>query len=160
MFNPVEQLKLVDGLTPTNGAGAQQTSDYFSVKNLHRAYIVCQFKNTTAAAVRLNVLEATAVAGTSAQAIANTQRIWSNLATATNDTLVERTAAVNYTTDAAAGAKMVVFEIDPSKLSEGFDCVAVQTNAALPNTDNLSVLFIGVPRYEARVATAPSIITD
>ena len=53
-----------------------------------------------------------------------TMRIWSNLACATTDLFVERTAAVNYASGAAQTHKIIIFEVDPDSLTDTFDCIA------------------------------------
>ena len=78
----------------------------------------------------LTIEQATAVAGTGHTAITNVVNIWSNLDTATSDTLVSRTAAVSYTTDAAIKNKVVVFEFTPDILDSGYDVIALHAGSS------------------------------
>lgn len=156
-FTLPEQAKLVEALAPAADA-AGRTSDWISLKNAHKAFIVVSITQGNAATIALTPNQATAVAGTGKKVISAT-RIWANLDTAASDTLVRVADAANYTTDAALKNKMVVFEIDPSALdvAGGFDCVAIDTGAS--NVANITqATFYIVPRYAG--ATQPSAIID
>lgn len=160
-FTLPEQLKVVEGLPPTVGAAAPLESDYVSVKNLHKLFAIIHYHQGDADNQRWNVMEATSVAGAGAQAIVNAVPIWSNLDCEASDTLVERTAAVNYSSGVTTPKhKLIVFQIDPSALSAGFDCVNIVTNGNVAATSYAEILFIGVPRYAGPVASQPSIIVD
>jgi hypothetical protein len=164
MFNLVENLKVVEAIPPQVGAAAVITGDYLSVKNYHRVFCVVHYASADAAAETFAIHRATAVAGTDDAVLVTAQRIWRNLNTATNDTLVEEAAAVNYATDAVASNKIVVFEVDPAKLGETaggvpFDCITIVTTAIAAG-NYISAVYYCVPRIEGRVSTAPSGVTD
>ena len=138
---------------------AGRTSAYISLKNAAKAYIVVYLDQGNAATVLLSPLQATAVAGTGSKVLANAIRVWSDLDCAASNALVRRTDAVNYTTDAGVKKKIVVFEIDRTKLdvAGGFDCVAVSTGAS--NAANITSAFaLIVPQHAGD--TAQSFITD
>jgi hypothetical protein len=162
MLNLVEQLKVVEGLVPQVGAAAIVTSDYVSVKNLHRLFAVIHYNQGDADNQQWNVMRSPLVSGVGAVALAATAlcRIWSNLDCATSDLLVERTAAINYASGAGATHKQIVIEIDPAELGAGYDCVAIATNAAVAATSWVEIMFYGVPRYAGQVANQPTLITD
>ena len=126
-----EETKIVEALTPATDA-AGRTGAYVSLKNAGRAFVVCHNAQGNAATVALTIEQASDVAGTGSKPITNTVPIWSNLDCAASDTLVRRTDAVNYTTDAGVKHKQVIFQIDPSSLdvAGGFDCITVKTGAS------------------------------
>lgn len=161
-FCLVENLKPVQFLLPRVGAGAC-TSTYVSLKNAHKAWIFIDFYEGQADTVVFTPMKATAVAPTNALAITNVVRIWSNLDTAASDRLVERTAALTYTTDNGVKGKQIVFEIDPADLGDlagvPYDCIAILCTA--PNAlDYITATCWIQPRYAEQVSTAPTILTD
>jgi hypothetical protein len=153
-----ENCKIVEAIPPQVGAAATVTSDYISLKNAHKAWIVLHY-NTAGNAETFQPLKATAVAPTGSVNITNVVKIWSNLDTATSDTLVERTAATSYACDNGATKKIIIFEIDPADLGETYDCIAVVTTAIAAG-DYISGIFVIQPRYASAVAEQPSVITD
>jgi hypothetical protein len=162
-FSFPENCKIVEATPPAVGAAAVITFDYISLKNAHKAWIVIQYMEGHAAAITYQPMKATAVAPTNATAITTVAKIWSNLATAVSDTLVERTAAVLYAHDAAAANKLVIFEIDPADLGDlagvPYDCISC--TATTPQAgDYISALYVIQPRYASAVASQPTVITD
>ena len=156
-FTMVENLKVVEGLPPAPDA-AGRSSDVVSLKNLHKLIVVCHVLQGNAATVALTPEQCTAVSGAGNKAIPAVP-IWANQDCAASDALVRQADAVSFTTDAALKDKIVVFEIDPSKLdiAGGFDCIRVNTGAS--NVANITeVMFYGVPRYPGD--SSPSIIVD
>jgi hypothetical protein len=159
LFNPALDGKLVEAMTPATDA-AGRTGDWINVKNYALVYVIAHITQGNAATIVLSINQATAVAGTGSKVITNTVPIWSNLDTAASDTLVARTAAVNYTTDAGVKNKTVIFQVDPSSLdlAGGFDCIALITGASnVANLTQAHYLLVG-PRYGG--ATPPSAIID
>lgn len=157
-FTLPEEAKIVSLLTPATDA-AGRTGAYVSLKNAHKAYIVCHITQGNAATIALSPKQATAVAGTSAKAV-TTARIWADEDVATSDALVRQSDAASYTTGAGTTNKVVVFELDPSALdvAGGFDCVSISTGAS--NVANLTaaVAYLTPLRYPA--ATPPSAVVD
>jgi hypothetical protein len=158
-INIPEDIKVVNLLAPAADA-AGRTGAYVSLKNAIKAFIVVHLTQGNAATVALDPLQASAVAGTGSKALTGDVPIWSNLDTAAGDTLVARTAAKTYTTDAGVKLKQVVFEIDPKAcldLAGGFDCIGVSTGAS--NAANITAAqLIIVNRYS--MATPPSAVAD
>ena len=64
-------------------------------------------RDSAGAAIVYQPMKATAILPTGATAITTAVRIWSNLATATSDLLVERTAATSYACDNANTNKLI-----------------------------------------------------
>lgn len=157
-FSLPENLKIVEAIVPQVGAAATVTSDYISLKNAHKAWIVLHY-DTAGNAETFQPLKATAIAPTGSTNITNVVKIWSNLDPATSDILVERTAATSYTCDAGATSKVIIFEIDPADLGETYDCIAVSTTAIAAG-DYISGFFVIQPRYASAVAASPTAITD
>lgn len=161
MFQLTENMKIVNLLAPAADA-AGRTGAYVSLKNAVKAWIVVHMTQGHAATVQLDPLQATAVAGTGSKALTNTTRIWSNLDTAASDTLVARTAAKTYTTDAGVKLKQVIFEIDPAAcmdIAGGFDCITVSTGASNAANITEAQLFI-LNKYSGAVNTIPSAVAD
>jgi hypothetical protein len=156
-FTLVENLKVAEGLPPAADA-AGRSSDVVSLKNVHKLIVVAHITQGNAATVALTPEQCTAVSGAGNKAIPAVP-IWANLDTAASDSLVRAADAVSYTTDAALKNKIVVFEIDASKLdvAGGFDCIRVNTGAS--NAANITqIMFYAVPRYPGD--GGPSIIVD
>jgi hypothetical protein len=158
-FTLPQACKIVEGM-PLATDAAGRTSDYVSLKNYHKAYIVCHITQGNAATILLSPLQASAVAPTGSKVLANAVPIWSNLDTAASDTLVKQTDAVNYTTDAGVKNKYVIFEIDAAKLdvAGGFDCIAMSTGAS--NVANLTEMTFYLMPARYNEATLPAAITD
>jgi hypothetical protein len=124
---------------------AGRTSAYRSLKGCVKAEIWVYVDQGNAATILLSPLQATAVAGTGSKAI-SVCRIWTKLDEASTD-FTKQTEAATYTTDAALKKKIVIFEIDPTKVLDvagNFDCIAVSTGAsnAANITSALLVLYL------------------
>ena len=155
----VEGAKIVEALAPAADA-AGRAGDYVSLRDAARVFVVVHITQGNPAAVALTLFQATAVAGTGEKAIANAVPIWSDLDTAAGDTLVARTAAVSYTTDAGVKNKVVVFEVDAAALdiNNGFDCLCVKTGAS--NAANITQAMYYLVGHRYPQATPPAAITD
>ncbi|NIO43779.1 MAG: hypothetical protein GTO41_28655 [Burkholderiales bacterium] len=159
MLHLPEDCKIVQALEPATDA-AGRTGDYVSLKNCHRCYVLFHVTQGNAATILISINQATAVAPTGAKAITVGVPIWSNLDCAASDTLVARTAAVSYTTDAGVKHKQVIFQIDPATLDQanGFDCIAVVTGASnVANITSAQYLLTDIRYHQA---TPPAAITD
>ena len=155
-----ENVKIVEGLVPQIGAAGAVTGDYVSLKGYHKAYVVIHYNQGDATDITWNVTRATAVAPTGAVVMTELMRIWSDLACATSDLLVERTPAVNYASGAAQTHKIIVFEVDPDALTETFDCIAGASTTAIAATSTVAITYYLIPRYPGRVLTSPTALTD
>lgn len=160
MFSLPEDLKVVEGTGPQVGTAAAITGDYVSLKNVQRAYVVIHYVQGDATDITWHVKKATATAPTDATVFTETMRIWSNLDCATSDTLVERTAAVNYASGTGQKHKQIIFEVDPASLEAGHDCIAGCSTTAVAATSAVSIMYYLVPRYPGRVLTQPTVISD
>lgn len=153
-----EQMKIVDataGAVTTNGG---VTGAYVSLKNAIYAWLVLQFTQAVSHATVITMKEATAVAGTAVQTVANAVQIWSNLATATNDTLVKRTSATGYTLGTGAYKGLVVIGIDPAAVSQGFDVVGFTLSDSSQATNFVAGAWYLQTKYAQ--ATPPTAVTD
>lgn len=160
MFTLPEQAKIHTALKPAADA-AGRNGAWISCKNAHKVYVVVHVDQGNAATIALTLEQAQAIAGTGAKAITATVPIWSNLDTAASDTLVRRTDAASYTTDAGVKIKIVIFEIQPQRaldLANDFDCIRVVTGAS--NAANItSGLYVASPlRFEGD--PPPSMVID
>lgn len=149
----VPKFQVVQAIAPIAG-GSQRTGDYISLKNVTKCLIVCEFAMATTDTCAIVVNQATAVAPSGATPITQVVPIWSNLDTSTSNTLTARTAAVNYTTDAVAKNKVVVFQIDPDHLDAGYDVIGV-----VMGSSNASNFYSAVYLCEMRYSGA-DVITD
>lgn len=152
-----ELFKIVDasaGPVTTNGG---ITCDYVSLKTAHKAWIVVQLTQAVAHATQITPMRATDVAGTGAAVLTSAVRIWANEDTGASDTLVEKTAAVNYAVAADAAKKMVIFEIDPADIG-AYDVLGCTLSNSGQATNFASVSYWLQTRYPQ--ATPPSAIID
>lgn len=155
-FSLPQSFKIVEAITPQ--AGGAISSDYVSLKNVHKAWILVHIAQAHIAPMAITVEQASDVAGTGHIPIVNVVPIWANEDCAATDTLVEQTAAVAFTTSAAQKHKLVIFEIDPALFTlANADCIKVVT-AASDVTNITSALFILAMRYQQ--TTPPTTITD
>jgi hypothetical protein len=158
-FSLPQQMKIVEAIAPAADA-AGRSSDIVSLKNVGKAYILIHLTQGNAATVALTPMQAQDVAGTGGKVLANAVPIWSNLDTSLTDTLVRRTDAVNYTTDAALKNKQVLLEIDPALLdvANGFDCLYFTTGAS--NAANITQAQFILCDLRYQQSTPPSGILD
>ena len=154
-----EQQHTVLILNPAADA-AGRSSSYVSMKYYRKCLLVIGITQGNAATIALTPQQATAVAGTSAKALSQNCRIWSNLDAATNDTLTARTAAKSYTTDAGTTNKTVIFEIDAAELdsANSFDCIGFTTGASNAANITSGVAILSGCRYPS--ATPPTARVD
>jgi hypothetical protein len=113
-FRLWENAQIVNLLKPAADA-AGRTSAYVSMRNGHKAFIVCQVNQGAAATVQFTPLQAQDTAGTNSKALTAVAPIAVNLDTDTvpSDVMTIATAALSYATDAGLKNKIVIFEIDP-----------------------------------------------
>jgi hypothetical protein len=152
-----QDLTFVTLLAPAADA-AGRSSPYVSLKNASKAWIVFFADQANAATILLTPLQASAVAGTGAKAIA-AARIWTKLDQANSD-WVQAAEAATFTTDAAVKNKWVVIEIDPTKnldVANDFDAIRISTGAS--NVANITSAFL-IMQPKHRGATTPSVLVD
>lgn len=156
-----ETLFPVSLLAPAADA-AGRSSAAISLKNAKRAFIVAHLTQGNAATVALTPEQCTLVDGTGAKALTNNIPLWSNLDVAAADTLVRRTDAKNYTTDAGVKNKIVVFQIDPATALDipgGFDCIRLTTGASNAANITSATLYIE-PKHGSATANQQTFVTD
>ena len=154
-----QTFKTVEILAPATDA-AGRTGSYISLKNARRCTFVFHVTQGNAATILISLLQATAVAGTGSKVFTATVPVWSNLDEAATDTLVRRTDAVNYTTDAGVKHKCVIFQIDAGlhmDTANAFDCLTISTGAS--NAANLTEARAYL-EYDYEQATPPTAILD
>jgi hypothetical protein len=137
---------------------AGRTSAYHSLKGAVRAWVVFYMNQANAATVACSVLQASAVAGTGSKAVA-AGRIWTKLDEAFA-LYTKQTEAASFTTDAATKKKVVILEIDPTKMLDvagGFDCIAAVTGAS--NVANITSAFLVIQNTHHGIPTV-SPLTD
>ncbi len=149
--------KIVELMPPATDA-AGRTSDWLSLKHAIKATLVLHITQGNAATILISLLQGLNVSGGSSKA-GPAVPIWSNLDTAAGDTMVRRTDAATYTTDAGVKNKIVVLDIDPSQLDAdaGFDCIAISTGAS--NVANITSAQAYLEMKNPG-ATLPSVIVD
>ena len=157
-FRLWENAEVVNLLKPAADA-AGRTSAYVSLKNGHKAFILCQVNQGNAATVQFTPLQATDNLGSNSKAISATP-IATNLDTDTvpSDQFTIQAAAANFTTDAGLKNKLVLFEIEPQEcmdinntalgLNQGaFQHIAIQTGASNAANITAALLIVMPLRY-------------
>ena len=152
-----EVQKIVNG-TPVATTNGGIICDYISLKNAHRVTIVVELLQAVSHTTALGVNEATAVDGTGAQAMTATMPVWKNADVSATDTLVKGTDAATISATAGATNQQLSLEIDPRKLTSGFDCIAATLSDSSQATNFASVTYFIETRYPSE--TPPSAIVD
>jgi len=146
-FSLPQVCKLVQMLKPQT-TNAALTTQVISLKNVHKATIVFDFTQAVGFASTPTLMQATTLAAGTNKA-GPSAMIWSNLATATNDTLVKQTAASSYALSTATGGMQVVFEIDPAALdvNNGYDYIYFTIGTSSQSTNFVSATAYLEERY-------------
>ena len=155
MFQVPNKIKVVRGASPVTTNGGV-TADYISMKNVHRAYVVCHMTQAVGHATGIDPVQATAVDGTGAKAFANVLPIWSNEDCAASSTLAIQTAAITYNVAATVKNKIVVFQVDADALdvANDFDVLGVTVDDSSQATNLISIEYWLEMRYpDAEVIT-------
>lgn len=153
--NMPEYFKIVQltGPVTTNGG---VTSDYASLKNANKAWIVVDMNQAVGHATLLTPKQASAVAGTGVKVLTSVVNIWANEDVAASDTLVKQTSALNYTVAADVKKKQIIFEIDPAglDLSNSFDCINLVSADSSQATNFINATLYIDTRYKEDVPPA------
>ena len=148
------------GLLPPAADAAGRTSEYVTLKNALKAWIVCRVNQGNAATVEFIPKQAQDVSGTGAKVLTGNVPIWLVDNTSSSDALVVQTAAANYTTDATLEDKIVIFEIEPEACMDmvnGFRTISITTGAS--NAANITEAHIHIlGAYQG--ASQPSALTN
>lgn len=155
-FSLPTKFKIVQLLQPQTSNGAL-TSDVVSLKNAIRAWIVIHLTQAVGHATTPTLRQSTNVA-LGATAAGPTCRIWANEDVAASDALVAQTAGASYAVTADAKNKVVVFEIDPATLTDGYPCVYL-TEATSGQATNF-VAMEAIIETNFSQTTPPSAIVD
>jgi hypothetical protein len=157
-FTLPEQLKVVSGCATTTTSNAL-TCDYISLKNAQRVWIVANMLQAASHATAMSIMEATDVTPTGATAVTATFPSWKCADVATSDVLVRTTTdAANVACTAGTTNQILIMEIDPAKLTEGYDCIAAIFTASSEATNFATVTYYIEPRYIED--SSPTAITD
>ena len=148
--------KIVQAFAPKT-TNAALTSQVITVKNAIKVWLVLHFTNAVGFASVPTIKQATDIAA-GTNAAGPTCRVWANEDTAATDTLVAQTAAASYTMAADVKNKMVVFEIDPASLTDGYDCVYCTIATSSQATDFVAGEWVILDNFQQ--ATPPSAILD
>lgn len=144
------------GPVTTNGG---VVLDYISLKNAHKVWIVCQFRQAASHATVVQPRMATAVAGTGVTDVTAVLPNWKNADVSVSDTLVELTRAASVTLTAGTTHQVVVIQVDPSELiSGGYDVLGCTISDSSQATNFVAAFYVIAQRYPG--AASPSAIVD
>lgn len=154
-----EEFKLVSGTKGPVTTNGGVTCDYVNLKNAVRCTVEVDLTQAVAHATAITIEQATTVAGGGTTAITNVVPIWQNAAVSTtSDTLVRATDAVSLSVAADIAKKKVIFQVDPTTLADGFDCITCILSDSSQATNLVNVNYhIQTTRAQA---TPPSAIID
>lgn len=133
-------------------------SQYVDTRHAQMVTISIHASQADATVLAFTIEQATSFTGTSSKVITVACPIWSNLDTSiagSQDLLVRRTAAVNYSTDAAIKNKHIVIQLDPGTLdtANGFRWIVLKCGAGAA-TSYVAAEFLLDTRYKQ--ATPPA----
>jgi len=149
----VHPVVLVNNLTTNGGV----TSLACTLKHSLKCWLYVYLQNAVGFAEVITPLQGTTIAFITSKAIPAVP-IWANEDCATSDTLVAQTPAVAFTTANVARKKLVIFEIDPAGLDDGYPCVRVGLSDSSQATNFCTV--VAHLWQINQVATPPSSILD
>lgn len=153
----VEEVKILRAAEPKNYTGAAMADAYVSMKNYGCLTIVISTGAWAAGTAAVTLLQATAIAGTSAKALSFTT-YWDD--TTTTGTLVKKSATSD-TFNLATANKTYVIHVDPMTmdLAGGFDCVTLAVATPGANNDFYAAHYIlSDARYQQ--STPPTALLD
>ena len=150
------RFKIVTAFAPKT-TNAALTSQVVTLKNAVKAWLVLSFTNAVGFASVPTIKQATDIAA-GTNAAGPTCRIWANEDVAATDTLVAQTAGASYAMAADVKNKLVVFEIDPATLTDGYDCVYCTIATSAQATDFVAGEWVIQTNFAQ--ATPPSAILD
>ena len=140
------------------GAANAVACDYISLKNVMACWLLVTHTGANDTDLVLTVKEASDVAGTGVQTIGRTVPIWLDAdAGTTSDTLVRQTDATGYIDPAVQNGVQIVFQIDPSYLSAGFDCINLGDSGG--HASNICTIH-AICEMNFQMATPLTVITD
>jgi hypothetical protein len=154
-----EEFNVVQGtLGPTTTNGAITTGDYVSLKNALRCTILVSLNQAATDATAITIEQATNVAGAGSTAITNVVPIWQNVDVSSTDTNARQTDAVSDAATAGTNPQLFIFQVDPTTLAAGFDCITCKLADSTEATNFVNITYlIQTTRGQA---TPPSAIID
>jgi hypothetical protein len=157
-FSLSDMTQQVTLLPPAADAAGRTSAAAVSLKHGHKVFLIFLVNQGNAATVLLTPQQATAVAKTSAKALANNVPIWLQNDESLSSVLTRQADGVSFTTDATTKQKRVIFEIDPTKLdlAGGFDCLLAITGAS--NVANITAAEVIV--FPTRHGASPNLLVD
>ena len=146
-------------LTPPVTTNGGVTTDYISLKNAHRVFVVCVMKQAATHATGIDPVQATLVDGTGAKAITNTVPIWKNADISATSVMTRQTDAITANATAGTTDKVITFDINPAKLDveNAFDVLGFTVDDSSEATNFISIVAYVIPRY---ASPAPNFIVD
>jgi hypothetical protein len=145
---PENALPVVLSAPATTNGGV--TTDYISLKNAHRVYLVAVFTQAVGHATGMDPVQAQAVAGTNVKPITHPVTVWANNDVAASSVLIRQAYGVTYNLAATAKNQLVVMEIDPAgfDVANGFDTLGCTIDDSSQAGNLVTVLAFVVPRYD------------
>ena len=139
------------------GAADSVTCDVVDMSNFHRGSFVVIHSGAEDEDLTLSLYEATTTAAGTNAAVTEAVPLWVDTDMGTSsDTLVRQTDAYSYIINTGdAPNQMVVFDVDPAILSDGYKCVYLADSGGHAS-NTVTIFFLGEPRY--RSASLPSAI--
>ena len=133
------------------------TTGVVTLKNALKAWIVVSLQQAAGHATVITPRQSTTIA-LGATAVIPAVPIWANEDVGASDTLVAQAAAANYTVNNDVKKKLVIFEIDPAILTDGYPCIyaTVGDSSQATNFANVEIWLW----QTNQVATPPSAILD
>lgn len=145
-FSLPQNCKIVQLLAPTTTNGGAD-SRRCHVKDAHKAWIVVELLQAVGHATAVTLKQATAVtAGTTATGPSSAN--WLNEDCAAGDTLTKGSNATAVTVTNNIKSKQIVFEVDPSALTDGSPFIYVSAADSSQATNFMSVTAYLQARYQ------------
>lgn len=143
-----EEISLVVLAPPVTTNGGV-TTDYISLKNVHKVTLIATFTQAVGHATGIDVTQSTLVDGTGSKAITNTLPIWANTDISLTSELTRQTDAITYDLDVAAKNQVVTMDIDPAGFDSAndFDVLGVSIDDSSQATNFVSVVALLTMRY-------------
>jgi len=133
MLHILESGRVVQVREPLAGPNdATENGNWIDVSNAHAVYIVVNTAESAAANYTLRVLE---FDGTTTRAITANARIFHNTNTALNELLTRQADGLNLAITGSSLNKLTVFQVDPARVSAGYDRVTLQVDSTPGNVD-------------------------
>jgi len=144
-----------------SGAANAVDCDWISCKNVNKVWFLIFHAGSNDTDLTLQLSEATAVAGTSAQDVTVACPIWrDNDAGTTSDTYARSTDDDNIVIDPATqNPVMAVIEWDPAKFSAGFDCITLADSGGHAS-NTVRIFALCEMKNQTQAANTASVIID